>query len=312
MNKIRTLRLLGAIMVASLFVVARTHAQPSGQWDFNSSNLTATVGTDMQYADGGGGATSLATTFGSCTAFGIPTISGSNAVVVSRDLGAGHVVMIGTDFATNRTGMDRILANAVRWSPAGQPAEFHLQPGFSDYFENGLWTGELAVQDIGSGFSLRADDGAGHLGLSNPFDVGGANDLSVRISSSPDASWLGGNLVYTITVSNSGLASASNVIVRDKLSLPRLGQFLGYARRSGIERLVLHPAKKCLAGNLIGIRVSLGQLLLNEDLNRLCHRDFHCTILPQSRWPGNCSLANSHLILPDPPLISFHARNRSA
>src|SRR5207248_2233466 len=91
MNKIRTLRLLGAIMVASLFVVARTHAQPSGQWDFNSSNLTATVGTDMQYADGGGGATSLATSFGSCSAFGIPTISGSNAVVMKFPAATGSM-----------------------------------------------------------------------------------------------------------------------------------------------------------------------------------------------------------------------------
>ncbi len=148
----------------------------------------------------------------------LQTVSGSNAVVASRDLGAGHVVMIGTDFATNRTGMDRILANAVKWSPAGRPAGIRLQPGFSDYFENGLWTGALVVRDIGSGFSLRADDGAGHSGLSNPFDVSGANDLSVRIASSPDPLWLGDNIVYTITVANSGPAIANNVIARDNLS----------------------------------------------------------------------------------------------
>jgi len=72
-------------MVASLFVVARIPAQSLGQWDFNSSNLTATAGatlTALDYADGGGGPTALATTFGSTTAFGIPNINGTNAVVM--------------------------------------------------------------------------------------------------------------------------------------------------------------------------------------------------------------------------------------
>src|SRR6267142_751733 len=82
MNTTRTLRLLSAIIVASLFVVAQSSAQPSGQWDFNSGNLTATVGADLQYADGGGGATALATAFGSTAAFSIPAINGTDAMVM--------------------------------------------------------------------------------------------------------------------------------------------------------------------------------------------------------------------------------------
>jgi hypothetical protein len=69
-------------MVASLLGIASTRAQPFGSWDFNGSNLTATVGTDLTFVDGAGGATSLNTAFGSTTAFGISAIAGSNAVVM--------------------------------------------------------------------------------------------------------------------------------------------------------------------------------------------------------------------------------------
>jgi hypothetical protein len=69
-----------AIAVSGLALTA--WAQPSGQWDFNHSNLTATVGADMTYADGAGGATELATRFGSNTNFGIPAINGTNAQVL--------------------------------------------------------------------------------------------------------------------------------------------------------------------------------------------------------------------------------------
>src|ERR1041385_2106382 len=55
-----------------------------GQWDFNSSNLVQTAGAslgNLQYADGAG-TTSNLTVFSSTTAFGIPNIGGSPAVVM--------------------------------------------------------------------------------------------------------------------------------------------------------------------------------------------------------------------------------------
>jgi hypothetical protein len=78
----RSLRLCSAITVASLFVVASIHAQPFGQWDFNSSNLTATVGSDLTFLDGTGGATDLNTAFGTNTSFGISAIGGTNAIIM--------------------------------------------------------------------------------------------------------------------------------------------------------------------------------------------------------------------------------------
>ncbi|HEY5910115.1 MAG TPA: LamG-like jellyroll fold domain-containing protein [Verrucomicrobiae bacterium] len=74
--------LLSAVMAASLFLAAGSQAQPFGQWDFNSSNLTATVGTSLSFRDGTGGATDLNTAFGTNTVFGIPDIAGANAIVM--------------------------------------------------------------------------------------------------------------------------------------------------------------------------------------------------------------------------------------
>ncbi len=81
----RNLRLLSAVMIASVFVVAKSSAQSTGQWDFNGNNLSATAGAtlgDILYADGPGGATDLADAFGTTTAFGIPDINGTAATVL--------------------------------------------------------------------------------------------------------------------------------------------------------------------------------------------------------------------------------------
>jgi hypothetical protein len=80
MNKTRNL--LIATIMATLFCVATVRAQVAGQWDFESGNLTATTGSDLTYADGGGGNTQTGTSFGSTTSFGIPNIAGSPANVM--------------------------------------------------------------------------------------------------------------------------------------------------------------------------------------------------------------------------------------
>jgi len=68
--------------------------QPSGQWDFNAGNLTATVGQPLTYVDGPGGATDLGDAFGTTTALGIPDIGGAPAQVMrfpaSTNSGMGY------------------------------------------------------------------------------------------------------------------------------------------------------------------------------------------------------------------------------
>jgi hypothetical protein len=46
-----------------------------------------------------------------------------------------------------------------------------LSPTVTTPFVNGVWTGEITVLEAVSKLVLRADDGLGHEGESNPFDV---------------------------------------------------------------------------------------------------------------------------------------------
>jgi hypothetical protein len=54
----------------------------TGQWNFDSGDLKATVGTDLEYFDGVGGTTQQGTEFGTTTALGIPDIDGKAAKVM--------------------------------------------------------------------------------------------------------------------------------------------------------------------------------------------------------------------------------------
>lgn len=77
------IRLFMATALLGLFGAASLQAQqPSGQWDFNAGNLTATVGQPLTYIDGPGGATDLGDAFGTTTALGIPDIGGAPAQVM--------------------------------------------------------------------------------------------------------------------------------------------------------------------------------------------------------------------------------------
>ncbi len=81
-NICKHLRLPGTFLPVVFVATSLLGAAPTGQWDFNSSNLTATVGTDLQYADGPGAATQTGTSFDSTTSFGIPDIGGTPALVM--------------------------------------------------------------------------------------------------------------------------------------------------------------------------------------------------------------------------------------
>ena len=66
------------------FVVKPLEQKPSitGQWDFDSGNLAATIGQPLEYLDGPSGTTAATTRFGTTTSFGIPDISGAPAKVM--------------------------------------------------------------------------------------------------------------------------------------------------------------------------------------------------------------------------------------
>lgn len=73
-----------AALAVGVLAIANAVAQPVGQWDFDdvANRLKATVGGDLVYADGVAGATSLGTSFGTASSFGIPNIGGQDVVVM--------------------------------------------------------------------------------------------------------------------------------------------------------------------------------------------------------------------------------------
>jgi hypothetical protein len=54
---------------------------------------------------------------------------------------------------------------------AGLVTPFPITPAISGSFANGAWAGNLTALQTAAKVVLRADDGQGHLGYSNPFDV---------------------------------------------------------------------------------------------------------------------------------------------
>jgi hypothetical protein len=74
-------------------------------------------------------------------------------------------------FGASGSPMDRILANAVRWANPARPTVVLMSPSASRSFNAGVWSGDVAVLGLATNVTLSADDGNGHRGVSNPFNV---------------------------------------------------------------------------------------------------------------------------------------------
>ena len=81
-RKLKKMCLRGGIALAALLFATVLKAQPAGQWDFDNGALTGTVGGDLTYADGAGGATQQGTSFGTTTSLSIPALPGGTANVM--------------------------------------------------------------------------------------------------------------------------------------------------------------------------------------------------------------------------------------
>ncbi len=92
-----------------------------------------------------------------------------------------------------------------------------ISPTNSGNFVDGTWSGTIAVEQIVTNVVLRANDGNNHSGTSNPFDVNAANDLSISIAAPPSPAPFGTNLIYTLTVANTGPSEATGVMVTNWL-----------------------------------------------------------------------------------------------
>jgi len=65
------------------------------------------------------------------------------------------------------------LADDLRITGPG--SSISIVPTTTANFTNGIWNGNITVQQRATNLVLRADDNSGHFGLSNPFDVAPAN-----------------------------------------------------------------------------------------------------------------------------------------
>jgi hypothetical protein len=94
---------------------------------------------------------------------------------------------------TNLSGLRAAMAGPVA-----------LNPVKTGTFSSGIWTGNVTVSQMGMGITLRADDGSGHSGVSNAFDVVEAPSLIVTTTADTASSIDGRtSLREAITYANS-------------------------------------------------------------------------------------------------------------
>jgi uncharacterized repeat protein (TIGR01451 family) len=122
--------------------------------------------------------------------------------------------------------------NAGLSLPFSERTPISITPTILTNFVTGIWTGFLTVQDVSPRMTLRADDGAGHVGFANEFSVGALNDISVSGIASPDVTLIGGPLIYSLVVSNSGPLRATGVTLTNVL--PPEVTFVSAATFNGI------------------------------------------------------------------------------
>ncbi len=135
------------------------------------------------------------------------------AVVLTRAVGNGQVVMIGYDFSENRTPFDRIAANAVRLAERELIIPIDVWPPLTGYFDEGSWLGSVAVAGVGSNIVLVAQDSEGHHGTSAPFTVVAPGDLSAELTDLAEPVFVGSNIVYRLTLRHTAPGAAQNVHV---------------------------------------------------------------------------------------------------
>jgi uncharacterized repeat protein (TIGR01451 family) len=84
-------------------------------------------------------------------------------------------------------------------------------------FVNGVWVGGLTLQDPTTNVFLRVDDGLGHAGTGNVFAVSAADDVAVSLAVSPGRKTLSNPFNYLVTVTNTGVSAAKEVVLLDNL-----------------------------------------------------------------------------------------------
>jgi hypothetical protein len=186
-----------------------TPAFSNGTWSGNVTINTFATGVTLTASDGGGhsaASNAFDVTLGALHHFRWETIpspwmaqASFSATISARD--------IGDNLITSYTG-------SVGLSVGGN-ATF-VTPNTTTAFTNGSWTGDLTINAVGSGLVLRASDGLGVTGDSNPLNLTGAITLATPVSVTEGAPAPNGSL--TLSAPTAG-ALAVSLTSSDPLSV---------------------------------------------------------------------------------------------
>ena len=108
---------------------------------------------------------------------------------------------------------------------AGARGELPVEPVMTTAFTNGIWGGLVQINDAAEDVVLCAEDESGHMGFSTPFQVYPVDDLSLSLRVSHPSVVAGHAVSYSMTVSNSGPALASNVVL--EIEMPASVKVIG-------------------------------------------------------------------------------------
>jgi uncharacterized repeat protein (TIGR01451 family) len=92
-----------------------------------------------------------------------------------------------------------------------------LSPTNVGPFVDGVWSGPLILSNAATNVVLVVDDGAGHTGVSDPFDVNIA-DMTVVVTAPPQV-LIASPFNYTLGVSNGGPSTATAIALTNTLPL---------------------------------------------------------------------------------------------
>jgi hypothetical protein len=110
--------------------------------------------------------------------------------------------LTGTPIAVTITALDAfntIVTNFTGPVTISSSPDNIVSPNMSADFTNGVWTGQITLDNRADGTVLTADDGSGHLGMSNPFDVAPANAPAIIVTEPTDQSTeAGGDATFSV------------------------------------------------------------------------------------------------------------------
>ena len=218
-----------------------------------------------------------------------------------------------TDWIITTNSVGRVNTGLARTFEIRNPPV--ISPTNLANFVGGVWTGQLTVQNISPRMLVLADDGENHFGLSNPFAVAAANDVSVSIADSPDLVIFGNDLTYTIVVSNTGPATAAGVSVID--DLPE-GVTLVSATSSQGNCFSLEGDVWCPLGSLAAGGRATITIVVTPNISGLVTNAAYVThVNPDPYLPNNAAVAVSTVNLPSlfilaPVVVEGHAGTTNA